>query len=157
MRRKCRLREGFTAQPRARIRCQALADSDRIGYRFLMAKRVLIVDDDRGVAEFLADVCRLDGCEVDTAMSGTEALVLLERHTYDAALLDARMPVLDGPTLYHSIEQFQPGLRRRMAFITGDVLNGELRQCLLETGAPVMEKPLHATEVLRLLRLLLAA
>lgn len=139
-----------------------MAEGSAIDYRLGVAKpkpapRILVVDDDPGVAEFFAEVCRLAGFDVDTAVTGTEALILLERHTYDAALLDARMPLLDGLTLYHSIEQFQPGLRRHMAFITGDVFNVDLRERLAETRAPVMEKPLRATDVIRLVRLLLEA
>lgn len=117
--------------------------------------RVLIVEDDSDVAGFFAEVCRLEGHAADVAESGTEALALLTQHVYDAALLDARMPPPDGPDLYREIEQRQPALSRHVAFITGDILNAELKRRLTATGAPIREKPMLNSEMRQLLRQLL--
>lgn len=117
--------------------------------------RILVVEDDPDVAGFFAEVYRLEGCAADIAEDGTAALALLDQHTYDAALLDARMPPPDGPDLYREIEQRRPTLSRHVAFITGDVLNAALRERLASTGAPIREKPMLASEMRQLLRELL--
>ncbi len=54
--------------------------------KILRGKRVLIVDDERDVLEFLTEL--LDICKVDQAASFEEAKELLEKNPYDAAVLD---------------------------------------------------------------------
>src|SRR5207253_7026151 len=58
-------------------------------------QRVLVVDDEVGVAEALAEMLGRDGHTVDVANDGARALELLETGTYDVIVSDTRMPVLD--------------------------------------------------------------
>jgi signal transduction histidine kinase/ActR/RegA family two-component response regulator len=60
------------------------------------ALRLLVVDDNVDAAESLALLLAMDGHEVKTAASGTDALQLLERYTPHIALLDIGLPVMDG-------------------------------------------------------------
>ncbi len=56
----------------------------------------LIVDDEAGMREALAEVVSDLGHRAFTAPSGSEALLLLERETVNAVFLDLRMPGMDG-------------------------------------------------------------
>jgi DNA-binding NtrC family response regulator len=67
-------------------------------------QRILLVDDDEDMRSLLADVLIDEGYEVNQAVNGAEALVLLHRETFAAILLDKRMPGLSGMDLL-------PGLR----------------------------------------------
>jgi DNA-binding response OmpR family regulator len=58
--------------------------------------RVLVVDDDETIREFVVWVLSDDGHDVMTAGNGAAALLALERFTPDVILLDMRMPVMDG-------------------------------------------------------------
>jgi DNA-binding response OmpR family regulator len=58
--------------------------------------RVLVVDDDQGVAEVLRQMLSQAGHEVCVALGGFEALEKVERWRPDMMLLDFRMPDLDG-------------------------------------------------------------
>ncbi len=58
--------------------------------------RVLVVDDDEAISEFVSWVLADEGHEVVTAANGALALRALERVCPDVILLDMRMPVMDG-------------------------------------------------------------
>ena len=57
------------------------------------------------------------------------------------------MPVLDGEGFYTEIERRFPRLRRRIVFLTGDILSREKREFLERTGAPHILKPFDLSEV----------
>jgi CheY-like chemotaxis protein len=67
--------------------------------------RVLIVDDERGVREFLSQLLLEDGYEVAEADDGAAALRLLERGPFDLILLDMMMPGMDGWELARRIDE----------------------------------------------------
>jgi signal transduction histidine kinase len=112
--------------------------------------RVLIVDDERGVAEALAEAIRREGHEVDIADNGAEALDRLAARRYDLIVSDTKMPVLDGESFYRELAQRYPALRERIVFLTGDVLSREKRAFLEGTGAPYLTKPCDLDELRRI-------
>lgn len=59
---------------------------------------VLIVDDDRQIAEGTAVRLRAAGYETLVVHNGAEGLAAAHLRTPDAILLDVRMPVMDGMT-----------------------------------------------------------
>jgi DNA-binding response OmpR family regulator len=78
---------------------------------------VLVVDDEEQLRSVLARYLTLMGYQVDTAPSGEEALDLLERNPYDVAVLDIRMPGLDGVEVMERALQINPDLA--IIFLTG--------------------------------------
>jgi CheY-like chemotaxis protein len=79
--------------------------------------RVLVVDDDAGNRETLAELLSLLGYQVDEAASSDAALALAERHEYHAALLDLAMPGMNGLELARRLRVLRP--EARMALVTG--------------------------------------
>ncbi|WP_233576773.1 response regulator [Citreicoccus inhibens] len=71
---------------------------------------VLVVEDEQGILEAVADLLRDEGFRVLCAAHGREALAHLERDTPDLVLTDWMMPVLDGPALVEAIRA-NPRLR----------------------------------------------
>src|SRR5437867_5644151 len=61
-----------------------------------MVERVLVVDDDKSLREFLTITLGRDGYEVKAASSGPEALRVVAEAPIDVALVDLRMPGMDG-------------------------------------------------------------
>jgi CheY-like chemotaxis protein len=61
-----------------------------------MSRRVLVVEDDAGVRQTLADVLQDVGYMVDGAVDGAEAIEQMERSRPDLVLLDLHMPGMDG-------------------------------------------------------------
>jgi PAS domain S-box-containing protein len=72
--------------------------------------RVLVADDDLGIARTLKEILERDGCEVVTASDGLEALDKLGSAKFDAVLTDVVMPNMDGHELFLAIQQRWPGL-----------------------------------------------
>ena len=58
--------------------------------------RVLVVDDDKGIRDFVRTVLADEGYEVAEASDGQDALDRCARVRPDVILLDMRMPVMDG-------------------------------------------------------------
>jgi two-component system, OmpR family, response regulator len=61
--------------------------------------RVLVCEDDRVIADFVAQGLREAGFAVDVATTGTEGLRLALENTYDAAVVDVMLPGIDGLAL----------------------------------------------------------
>jgi len=71
------------------------------------AFRILVVDDDVDTCRNLSDILTDFGFRVDTAHDGPSALSLVKVNAYDVALLDFKMPGMDGLTLYREIKRIQ--------------------------------------------------
>jgi DNA-binding NtrC family response regulator len=74
------------------------------------AVSILVVDDEPIVLQSLGDWFRQDGYTVDTASSAKEALRLAAGRTHDIALLDIKMPGVDGLELQERLAQEVPDL-----------------------------------------------
>ena len=61
-----------------------------------MAELVMVVDDEAGVRELLADALKLAGFEAITANDGMNALTVLRSHKPDLLIVDINMPLMDG-------------------------------------------------------------
>ena len=61
-----------------------------------MAKRVLVVDDEKLIVKGIRFSLIQDGMEVDCAYDGEEALEKARNNEYDIILLDVMLPKMDG-------------------------------------------------------------
>ncbi len=66
---------------------------------------ILVVDDEEDTCRNLHDILTDLGYHVETAHDGPSALELVGRRPYDVALLDLKMPGMDGLTLYREIKK----------------------------------------------------
>ena len=72
--------------------------------------RLLIVEDDRKLAEFVARGLRAERFAVDLAADGREGLRYVDSHQYDLLILDLMLPHISGTELLHRIRSAQPSL-----------------------------------------------
>jgi two-component system, NtrC family, response regulator HydG len=101
--------------------------------------RLLIVDDEADTCANLSDIFTDLSYRVDIAHNGIEALKLVDQYNYDVALLDLKMPGMNGLELYREI-------RRRSADTVAIVVtanaNSDMARSVLQSGAwRVMPKP----------------
>jgi CheY-like chemotaxis protein len=73
-----------------------------------MTEKILVVDDDKLVNEFVEETLTRSGFDVTTAMSGEDALELMEIEDFDLILADVRMPRMDGIQLLRQIKKDAP-------------------------------------------------
>jgi PAS domain S-box-containing protein len=112
-------------------------------------RSALVVDDEVGVRETLAEILMSAGHRVVAAASGREALERMVEERFDVILTDIRMPDLDGRALYREIERRWPERAAQVVFVSGDTLTSTLREFAEQSGRPVIEKPFLPSEVRR--------
>jgi DNA-binding NtrC family response regulator len=77
----------------------------------MISLRVLIVDDEQSQRDMLAGFLAKKGFKVKTAGSGEEALAFFENESFEIALLDQKMPEMDGIELLRELRQIDPELQ----------------------------------------------
>jgi CheY-like chemotaxis protein len=102
--------------------------------------RVLVVDDDPDVAEFMTLVLQNEGHEVETALSGPAALDRLTRGAYDLIVCDLHMAGVDGRAVHEAVHQQAPP-HPPILFVSGHQDAEEYRAFLQEVPLPVLAKP----------------
>lgn len=83
---------------------------------------ILIVDDEEAACENLADILELSGHEVTWSSSPAQACLLQESHKgrFDLAILDLKMPEMNGVQLLQKLRQRQPDLAAILTTAYGD-------------------------------------
>ena len=71
-----------------------------------MAKKVLVVDDEKLIVKGIRFSLEQDGMEVDCAYDGEEALRMAQENSYDMVLLDIMLPKMDGFEVCQAIREF---------------------------------------------------
>jgi DNA-binding response OmpR family regulator len=71
-----------------------------------MAKKVLVVDDEKLIVKGIRFSLEQDGMEVDCAYDGEEALHMAQTKEYDMILLDIMLPKMDGFEVCQAIREF---------------------------------------------------
>jgi len=96
-----------------------------------MAQRIALVDDDQNIITSVSLLLESEGFEVDTYSDGEQALIGLRRRPADLAILDIKMPRLDGMEL---LTKIRAGSMMPVIFLTSK--DDELDEALgLRMGA----------------------
>jgi PAS domain S-box-containing protein len=72
--------------------------------------RILVVDDDMGICRSIEEMLAAEGCVVETACDGADALRKIESSDFDVVLTDVVMPEMDGYELYCAVRERYPNL-----------------------------------------------
>ena len=109
-----------------------------------MAKKVLVVDDEKLIVKGIRFSLEQDGMEVTCAYDGEEALRLAQENKFDMILLDIMLPKMDGFELCQAIREFS-NMPIVMLTAKGDDMDKILG---LEYGADdYITKPFNILEV----------
>lgn len=108
---------------------------------------ILVVDDDQIILQSFARILKKRGYDVETAATGHEAIERCKKGSYDLALLDIKLPDMDGTQLLKELNAVSDTMIKIM--VTGyATLDSALQSLLLEASAYVI-KPVDSDELLK--------
>jgi DNA-binding response OmpR family regulator len=108
--------------------------------------RILIVDDEPDTCANLSDILTDLGYQVDAANDGFSALELAKKQPYDVALLDLRMPGMDGLELYRRMREISA---ETVAIVVTAYASSDTAKSVLATGArKILSKPVNIGSLL---------
>lgn len=115
-----------------------------------MSKTILIVDDDKNMCWILSKLFSEEGFKVKSATSAKEALLLIEGERISVAVLDYRLPDMNGIELFEHI-------KRKYCLIPSILITSygskQLREEATEAGLfAYLDKPFSNQELIHIIR-----
>ena len=111
--------------------------------------KVLVADDERSIRDMLSAALAQWGYQVFLAQSGAEAIGLLKGQLFDAALIDIRMPEMDGIELLRELKRYDSSME--VVIMTGYPTVITAVEALKEGAYDYLTKPLILDELKHLL------
>jgi DNA-binding NtrC family response regulator len=113
--------------------------------------RILVVDDDESIRKVLSTILEEEGYSVDTAKNGKEAINKTSRKFYDLALIDIRLPDVQGTELLTKIKDTTPKMRK--IIITGYPSLQNAVEALNRGADAYVMKPFDMEKVLKTVKI----
>lgn len=112
--------------------------------------RVLIADDNEINLLLLANMLELQGCKVDSAVNGKEALQLISEKRYQLALVDLNMPVMNGLELLKEVRNRDIALK--IAAISAYADDNKVSAALAAGFDDYLTKPVDEEQLIALIK-----
>lgn len=116
------------------------------------AIKILIVEDEHGLAATMSMGLGYDGADVVTVDDGTDALAAVQRGHFDVIIIDPNLPDMDGTDFLTLLRTRAPGA---MVLLLGSRQSEPTCAVRAAVGAHWLAKPFSLEEMVRELRLLL--
>lgn len=111
---------------------------------------ILIVDDEHEFLELMSNRLQKRGFTVSTAANGEAALELIGQRSFDAMVLDVKMPGIDGIEVLRRVKEMRPGMP--VLLLTGHA-SIEAAMTGVESGAvDYLLKPVPINDLIMRLR-----
>ena len=109
--------------------------------------RVLIVDDEEELVLTLAERLTIRGFQVETATTGEDALRRVADNGFNVAVLDVKMPGIDGLELTTEMKQRYPDLP--IILFTGHGSDADAKRGMEEGAFDYIIKPVDIEELIQ--------
>ena len=109
---------------------------------------ILIVDDDGGMRETLADIMEDSGYCIVSARDGYEAIQKVKEMNFDVILMDIKMPGMNGVETFKEIKKIHPATV--VVMMTAYAVEDLVREALREGAYGVLYKPLDIEKMMGL-------
>jgi CheY-like chemotaxis protein len=120
---------------------KAPVEDDRVAPIRFAGIRVLLAEDNPVGALLARTLLRREGCVVETAATGDEAVAATKRARYDLVFMDMRMPGMDGPAATRAIRA--GGDRTPIVALTANAFAEDRKACLEAGMDDHLVKPLE--------------
>jgi DNA-binding response OmpR family regulator len=112
-------------------------------------KNILVIDDDKSILRTFTRILQKKGYSIDVAETGKEALEKAEKKNYDLALIDIRLPDMEGTDL---LVKMQRSMRDSIKIMITGFPSLETGVKALDEGADAyLVKPVKPEELLALI------
>lgn len=101
--------------------------------------KLLVIEDEKAVAQVLADAFGSEGHEVVIRYTGEDGLAYLTNERPDAVVLDIRLPTINGVAVLQQIRSTDPGLP--VIIMTGLATPDEVAEIRRLGVTEIIEKP----------------
>jgi two-component system response regulator AtoC len=112
--------------------------------------RILIIDDDESIRKILSAILEDEGYVVETAENGREAIDKSNAKIYNLALIDVRLPDIEGVVLLTKLRETMP--RMRKIIITGFPTVQNAIQAVNNKADAYMFKPFQVEKILETIK-----
>ena len=113
------------------------------------APKILVVDDEESIQMLLREALTTGGYHVTCVGSGVKALEAMRGHLFDAALVDIRMPEMDGLTFLREVKRQDESIE--VVIMTGYPTVSTAVEALKEGASDYLPKPLIMDELRHLM------
>jgi len=110
---------------------------------------ILIVDDRLEEVEVLKDLFKHKGYKVGMAKDGLEAIKKVRKDGFNIAVVDIKMPLINGVEILHKIKEIEPKLP--VIMVTGYNVEELVKEALETDAYTCLYKPFDLQEVLRII------
>ncbi|OIP89324.1 MAG: Fis family transcriptional regulator [Syntrophaceae bacterium CG2_30_58_14] len=115
-----------------------------------MMAKILVVDDDQGMREFLEIMMTREGYRVVTASDAGKALARCRKETFDLVITDLKMPKMDGIAFLKEVKQLSP--ETMVILITAYASGGTAVNAMKEGAYDYIEKDFAIEDLKRIVR-----
>ena len=131
-------------------------EEEDITYREIFhapSARLLLVDDTKMNITVVVNLLKKTAIQIDTALSGAEAIRLASEKSYDIILMDQRMPEMDGTEAMTKIRALDNKKNEKTPIIclTADVIRGARERYISEGFTDYLTKPVDGCELEKVL------
>ena len=115
-----------------------------------MNESILVVDDDADVRKTLSSILSKEGYSVETVENGKQATRISEKSRFDIALIDVKLPDMEGTELLHRLKEKQPHMIKIV--ITGFPTLENAMKTINEGANGYVLKPFDIPKLLEMIR-----
>ncbi|OYD17078.1 hypothetical protein CH333_01970 [candidate division WOR-3 bacterium JGI_Cruoil_03_44_89] len=110
---------------------------------------ILVVDDDPGMRETMLDILDAVGYDAAAAEDGYRAIEMIREKAYDFALMDIKMPKINGVETFKEVKEIRPSTR--VVMMTGYSVEDLVKEALEEGAYGIIYKPLDIQKIVDLI------
>ena len=115
-----------------------------------MNQNILVVDDDAEARKILSSILFEEGYSVETVANGKQAIRACEKARFDVALIDIKLPDMDGTELLHRLKEKQPHMVK--IIVTGFPTLENAIKTINEGADGYILKPYDVQKLLEIIR-----